>query len=45
MPKRIGVSDSFGRMHWAPRQDLKSALRQYQKDFSAADRATAVNAL
>jgi hypothetical protein len=33
-PKRIGISDSFGRMHWAPRRELKRAIRQYQKDFS-----------
>jgi hypothetical protein len=33
MPKRIGIRDSFGRMHWAPRKDLKSALRDYQKAF------------
>ena len=34
MPKRIGISDTFGRMHWAPRRELKRAIRQYQKDFS-----------
>jgi hypothetical protein len=33
-PKRVGIYDSFGRTHWAPRRDLKRALREYQKDFS-----------
>jgi len=32
-PKRIGINDSFDRTHWASRQELKRALRQYRKDF------------
>jgi hypothetical protein len=27
--RRIGVEDSFGRVHWAPRKDLKTARREY----------------
>lgn len=30
---RIGLTDSFGRCHWVPRGDLKSARKQYAKDF------------
>jgi hypothetical protein len=30
---KIGVLDTFGRTHWAPRQNLYYAQRQYQKDF------------
>jgi hypothetical protein len=33
VPMRIGISDSFGRTHWAPRRELKRAHRQYRKDF------------
>jgi hypothetical protein len=32
-PKRIGVTDSFGRIHWTQRRELKNALKQYQETF------------
>lgn len=32
---RIGIADSFGRVHWAQRKDLKRARRQYAKDSSS----------
>ena len=41
VPKRIGISDSFARNHWAPRREMKRAFRQYQKDSSAPHDATA----
>jgi hypothetical protein len=28
-PLRIGVRDTFGRIHWAPREDLKRVMREY----------------
>jgi hypothetical protein len=31
----FGVADSYGRIHWAGRRDLQSALKQYRKDFGA----------
>jgi hypothetical protein len=40
LPKRIGISDSFGRTHWAPRRELKHAHRQYLKDFGTSGVAT-----
>ncbi len=43
VPKRIGISDSFGRTHWAPRRELKRAHRQYRKDFGTSRVATAEN--
>lgn len=30
----IGVSDSFGRLHYAPRKQLREAQRQFHKDFA-----------
>ena len=30
---RIGVDDSFGRLHFAPRRDVTTGRQQYQKDF------------
>lgn len=32
-PNRIGITDSFGRTHWASKKGLKLANRQYRKDF------------
>ena len=29
----IGVSDYYGRVHWAPKQQLKKAYKSWQKDF------------
>lgn len=29
----IGVTDSFGRTHWAKRREVKNALAQYWKDY------------
>ena len=31
--KAIGVSDVFGRVHWAPKKDIRLMLSEYQKDF------------
>lgn len=39
VPKRIGINDSFGRTHWAPRRELKRAHRQYRKDFGKSARS------
>lgn len=30
----IGLSDSFGRIHWAPTRDMRRAKEHYQKDFA-----------
>jgi hypothetical protein len=35
---RIGVADSFDRLHWAPRKELTQARRQYLKDFKTPSR-------
>jgi len=29
----IGISDSFGRTHWVPREDVSKAKREFKKDF------------
>ena len=29
----VGVSDYFGRIHWAPKSDLKKAYSTWKKDF------------
>ena len=29
----IGIGDSFGRMHWAPKKDMAIAQKKYNKDF------------
>jgi hypothetical protein len=29
----IGLSDYYGRVHWAPRRDLKKAYATWRKDF------------
>ena len=31
----VGVSDSFGRMHWAPKGQLVEARKRYKHDFPA----------
>ena len=31
----VGLSDYFGRMHWAPRAQLKAAYRQYHEEFGS----------
>ena len=36
-PRRIGITDSFGRTHWAPLRELKRGHRQYRKDFGIPD--------
>ena len=30
---QVGVADGFGRIHWAPRRDLRKARKKYRKDF------------
>ena len=32
-PTHIGISDSFGRIHWAPRASVREAIRKYEIDF------------
>ena len=32
-PKRVGVVDSYGRVHWASRRELRNALQQYRESF------------
>jgi hypothetical protein len=32
---RIGITDSFGHVHWAPRRELKRARQEYEKEFRA----------
>jgi hypothetical protein len=32
-PTHIGVNDSFGRAHWAPRRQVRKAIAEYEKDF------------
>jgi hypothetical protein len=29
----IGLSDNFGRIHWAPRRDVQEFKTQYEEDF------------
>lgn len=29
----IGISDSFGRTHWAPKKDVRKARREYEERF------------
>jgi hypothetical protein len=29
----IGIGDSFGRVHWAPKKDMAIAQQRYNKDF------------
>ena len=33
---RVGVSDGFGKTHWTPRKQLKSAIATYNNDFRQA---------
>lgn len=30
---KIGIYDSFGKYHWAPKTDIKDAKKQYKQDF------------
>ncbi|MFH0772572.1 MAG: hypothetical protein V1933_08140 [Candidatus Omnitrophota bacterium] len=30
----IGLSDYYGRIHWAPKKDIKQAKKKYKKDFN-----------
>ena len=32
-PNRVGISDNYGKTHWASRQSIKAAIKQYKKDF------------
>ena len=38
----VGLSDSFGRVHWCPRRDVLDAYRTYKKDFAQSMAATAI---
>jgi hypothetical protein len=29
----VGIRDTFGRVHWAPRRDIERAVGQFHKDF------------
>lgn len=35
-PTHIGLNDSFGRIHWAPRREVTRAMDTYYKDFPAS---------
>ena len=35
-PKKIGISDVFGRYHWVSKKDTKEMLKQYKKDFGSS---------
>ena len=32
-PTHVGIQDTFGRTHWAPKRDTKRAIDLYVKDF------------
>ena len=32
-PLRVGFKDSFGRLHWASKKNLRQAIKDYLKDF------------
>lgn len=32
-PSHIGISDSFGRTHWAPKKEIKKTMKSWKKDF------------
>jgi hypothetical protein len=32
-PKKVGIRDSFDRIHWCSRRDVKIAVRHYVRDF------------
>ena len=32
-PTHVGLCDSFGRYHWAPRRQVREAIAQYEEDF------------
>lgn len=32
-PSQLGMIDSFGRIHWAPRWQLKRAVEEWRADF------------
>jgi len=33
----VGLSDSFGRFHWAARRQVRQAIHQFRKDFKKID--------
>lgn len=33
-PARVGFKDSFGRLHWAAKKNLKQAIKDYSRNFS-----------
>ena len=33
----IGIPDSFGRFHWAPKEDIREAQNQYRRDFEQTE--------
>ena len=37
-PAHVGFKDSFGRLHWAPRKNLKQTIKDYLRDFPAERR-------
>jgi hypothetical protein len=38
LPTHVGIYDSFGRVHWAPRRQVKEAIARYKKDFGSPTR-------
>ena len=34
---QVGIADGYGRMHWAPKRQLKKLRENYMEDFGSAD--------
>ena len=32
-PTHIGIADSFGRTHWAPKKEVKKVIKQWKEEF------------
>lgn len=40
-PSHIGIKDSFGRIHWAPRKEVKKVNKKWHEEFGAGiDKST-----
>jgi len=37
-PTHVGISDSFGRVHWAESADVKNGIKQYDLDFPSTSK-------
>lgn len=36
-PSAIGITDSFGRTHWAKRKEIRKLMSQWHRDFAATN--------